>query len=475
MASNRQQALPAGTLIDGFEIRRVLGTGGFGVTYLGFDTSLERPVAIKEYCPEGIAVRAEGDTTLSPGDEDLAEAYSYGLTRFLDEARTLARFHHPSIVRVQRFVEANGTGYLIMDFEQGGTLWQLLRRSAPLDEAAVRGVLVPLLEGLEMVHGQSYLHRDIKPSNILMREHGSPVLLDFGAARLALEQQGGALTVLITPGYAPLEQYSATDQQGPWSDLYALGATAFHCMTGTAPMAATERIARLHGGEGDPVPGVLEGASDRYSNLLIENVLWMLEPVAGERPRSTSEVLDALRPGNLTRPASGEPTVAATLLMHDVETGPATVPATDFEPSPALTQGLMSLLEEHAGRVARRVVAPAMERSGCYDDLVEHLAGFVLDPQRQGEFRTRARALRTGDGAGQPDAVASDAASPDAGLPETVTEQARELLAEYVGPIAALLVEQAAGRTSDRDAFHDLLAGELEDDAERREFLSRLK
>ena len=207
MLTNREQALPPGTLIDGFEIRRVIGTGGFGVTYLGFDTSLERPVAIKEYCPQGIAQRSPGDTTLIPGEPELEEQYTYGLTRFLDEARVLARFHHPSIVHVHRFLEANGTGYLIMDMEQGQTLWRVLRGSKTLDEESILGVLVPVLEGLEVVHSQNYMHRDIKPPNIFLRDKGAPVLLDFGSARQALEQQGNQLTVLVTgPPKAPDEE-----------------------------------------------------------------------------------------------------------------------------------------------------------------------------------------------------------------------------------------------------------------------------
>ena len=203
MASNRQQALDVGTLIDGFEIRSVIGTGGFGVTYHAFDTSLERSVAIKEYCPQGIAARVPGATTLRAVAVEAEEAFNYGLTRFLDEARTLAKFQHPSIVHVHRFLEANGTGYLIMDFEQGKTLWDVLRHDAPIDEASVLALLIPLLEGLEVVHEQSFLHRDIKPANVLMRAKGAPVLLDFGAARLAMEQQSLHMTVMLTPGYAP--------------------------------------------------------------------------------------------------------------------------------------------------------------------------------------------------------------------------------------------------------------------------------
>jgi serine/threonine protein kinase len=460
MASNRQQALPSGTVIDGFEVRRVLGTGGFGVTYLAYDTSLERPVAIKEYCPQGIAVRTPGDTTLAPGDPELEGAFSYGLSRFLDEARTLARFHHPSIVRVQRFLEANGTGYLIMDLEQGDTLWHTLRRRPPLEDAAVMALLVPILEGLEMVHGESILHRDIKPANILLRHKGGPVLLDFGAARLAMERQAGNMTILLTPGYAPLEQYSPTDQQGPWSDIYALGATAYHCMTGQAPMAATERIARVHSGEADPVPQQLAQAGGAYSNLLCETVLWMLETVASKRPQSTAELLQGLRPTRASTTTVAVPAGAATR-------------ASDFEPTPELTQSLQSTLEAHAGRVARRVVAPAVARAASYEELIEHLAGFVIDPERQEAFRSEATQVRA-----RSEAAGSDAATPAVPTPSLSAELlagAAAHLAHFVGPIAELLVEQAAATATTREQLHELLAQELDDAHERREFLSRVK
>ena len=367
MASNRQQALPAGTMIEGFEIRRVIGTGGFGGTYLGFDTSLERPVAIKEYCPLGIAQRTPGDTTLEPGEPELEEQYSYGLTRFLDEARVLARFHHPSIVHVHRFLEANGTGYLIMDMEQGQTLWRALRRSKVLDEASVLGVLVPILEGLEVVHAQSFLHRDIKPPNIFLRDQGAPVLLDFGAARQALEQQGTQLTVLLTPGYAPVEQYSSTDQQGPWSDLYALGATIYHCMTGEAPVSATDRISRVHGGQSDPVRDALDHCDARYSERLVQCVLWMLETAAGHRPQSTSELLSEIRPAGV----AVVPTTAGNVTaLNASNRGPADA----FQATPELTRALQNTLERHAGKVARKVVPPAIGRASNYDELVDHLA-----------------------------------------------------------------------------------------------------
>jgi serine/threonine protein kinase len=481
MASNRQQALTAGVLIDGFEIRQVIGTGGFGVTYQAFDTSLERAVAIKEYCPQGIASRDPGDTTLRPSSNDNEEAFTYGLTRFLDEARTLAKFNHPSIVHVHRFLEANGTGYLIMDFEQGQTLWGVLRRQAPLDESAVLELLIPILEGLRVVHEQSFLHRDIKPANVLMRDQGAPVLLDFGAARLAMEQQGSELTVMLTPGYAPLEQYSSTDQQGAWTDLYALGATAYHCMIGQAPMAATERIAHLHSRQPDEVNTRLQDASGRYSTLLLETVQWMMEPIADRRPKSADAVLRELMQ------AQSEANLGSTTVAG------STSVAESFDASSALTQSLQDTLEKHAGRIARKVVPRAVSSAKNYDELVNHLAGYVLNPENEIEFRSTATQLHkqtresatpapidTGSSPSERRAAeaatrAEESAAPATSLRDEVLSRAQTKLAMYVGPIAAVLVEEAASQTTQAEQFHALLAKEIDDPDERSEFLAAVK
>jgi serine/threonine protein kinase len=482
MASNRQQALDAGTLIDGFEIRSVIGTGGFGVTYHAFDTSLERSVAIKEYCPQGVAARVPGTTTLRAVVAEAEAAFNYGLTRFLDEARTLAKFQHPSIVRVHRFLEANGTGYLIMDFEQGKTLWDVLRLDAPLDEAAVLALLIPLLEGLEVVHEQSFLHRDIKPANVLMRAKGAPVLLDFGAARLAMEQQSGHMTVMLTPGYAPIEQYSATDQQGPWTDLYALGGTAYHCMIGRAPMAATERVARLHSDQADEVNERLQDAAGRYSASLIETARWMMEPIAKRRPKNAQQVLQELR---TIEHARG--TTSHTASAHK------TPLRADFEATPALTQALQNTLEKHAGTIARKVVPRAINTAASYDDLVNYLAGFVLNPQQQIEFRERAANLPvrsseaatkiyqhdTAESAARSKSPYTRTGSEEAGtatsLRAEVVTNAHGHLAQYVGPIAAVLIEEAVAQTTDISRFHALLADEIDDPSDRRKFLAAVQ
>jgi serine/threonine protein kinase len=480
VTTNRQQALPDGTLVESFEIRRILGTGGFGVTYLGFDKSLERDVAIKEYFPQGIAVRKAGDTTLGPNSSDTEEPFQYGLTRFLDEARVLARFSHPSVVRVHRFLEANGTGYLIMDFEEGRSLWQVLRLKESLEERQMRAILLPILDGLKLVHSQKFLHRDIKPDNIFLREAGAPVLLDFGAARLALEQQAGALTVMLTPGYAPIEQYSSTDQLGPWTDLYALGATSYHCMTGKAPLSATERVAALHSNAADPVPLALDGLRGRYSDAFVDAVRWMLEPSASARPPSTEALLETLGDAD-AMPATVDVDGIPTQLAPSARgSGPSTGGGADFAGTPELVTALESALEKCAGKVAHRVVRPAVAGAARYEDLVRHLSGFILDENKQTAFVEHAQdlpaTLELAPPDTQPEASQGTEAPPDTrSLREEVVRHAERALANFVGPIAGILVEQAATQTSDRDEFYRLLAEELDDPAERAQFLGSLE
>ena len=199
-----RNALPLETSLLEYRLEGVLGAGGFGITYLALDTHLEKQVAIKEYLPTDLAMRAL-DGSVVPVATEHEHDYQWGLERFIQEARTLARFSHPHIVRVIRYFEANGTGYMVMDYEKGESLNQLLRHSAPPDEPRLRAILMPLLDGLQAVHEAGFLHRDIKPSNIFLREAGGPVLLDFGAARAAVGGATRSMTAVLTPGYAPLE------------------------------------------------------------------------------------------------------------------------------------------------------------------------------------------------------------------------------------------------------------------------------
>jgi len=226
------QSLPKGALIGKYEITQVLGIGGFGITYKAWDRRLECNVAIKEYLPVEYAFRDPNTTDVQPHSNTTAKEYSVGLQRFLEEARTLAKFKDPNIVRVVDHIEANGTAYLVMDYEEGETLSNRLKREGTLSESALLAIILPILNGLRTLHSVSILHRDIKPGNIYLRLNGSPVLIDFGSAKQHQVEQTRSVTTMVTAGYAPYEQYSNRRKQGPYTDLYALGATMHRCING---------------------------------------------------------------------------------------------------------------------------------------------------------------------------------------------------------------------------------------------------
>src|SRR6188768_335984 len=234
-------ALPASYRINEYEIERPLGGGGFGITYLARDGNLNLPVAIKEYFPNDLALRGANNTVLVRGGQsEVQEQYDWGLERFLDEARALATFRHPNIVRVLRYFRDNGTAYIVMEYETGLALKRWVPMNAPLTQRAVLGIVRPLLDGLEQVHKSGFLHRDIKPDNVYVRADGSPVLLDFGSARRV--QANRELTNIVSPGFAPFEQYHSQGNQGPWTDIYSLGAVMYWMTTGKKPIESAARV-----------------------------------------------------------------------------------------------------------------------------------------------------------------------------------------------------------------------------------------
>ncbi|MDE2564581.1 MAG: serine/threonine protein kinase, partial [Burkholderiales bacterium] len=241
--SDQPNALPAGTRLGEYEVRGVIGIGGFGIVYRAFDHALEREVAIKEYMPASLAGRTQALQVSLRSQAD-AETFALGLKSFVQEARLLAQFDHPSLVKVLRFWEANGTAYMAMPVLQGRTLKQLRRAmDGPPTEAWLRALLQALLGAVERLHAQGVYHRDIAPDNILVEPDGRPVLLDFGAARRVIGDQTHTLTAILKPAYAPIEQYAEAGavRQGPWTDLYALGATLHYLMLGRPPPPATAR------------------------------------------------------------------------------------------------------------------------------------------------------------------------------------------------------------------------------------------
>lgn len=302
-------ALPAGYRLHEYRIDAVLGQGGFGITYLATDVNLHASVAIKEYLPAQFAQRAR-DSTVRPRRIDNVRTLLDGLDQFLVEARTLATFRHPNIVRVARFFEANRTAYMVLDYERGKSLtdwWQGRGRAAPalsrllgarkggadagappVSEPDLLLLLAPLLDGLALVHRTGVLHRDIKPDNISVRdEDGSLVLLDFGAARPA---SGGAVDApaILTPGYAPIEQYLG-DHQGPWTDLYALAATLYWMVCGQRPREAPDRQAAPQA----DVSAEAAGAG-RYSAAFLRAIDWALQLRPEDRPQSVEAFRRAL-------------------------------------------------------------------------------------------------------------------------------------------------------------------------------------
>jgi serine/threonine protein kinase len=277
-------ALPDGTeLVGDYRIKRVLGAGGFGITYLADEKALARLVTIKEYFPADFAARQA--TNASPRSKEVAGDYQWGLDRFIEEAQTLARFDHPNVVRVHRYFRANNTAYMVLHFEEGGSFKSWLKglKRAPR-QAELDNMVAPLLDALEIIHKANFLHRDIAPDNIMVRRDGSPVLIDFGSARGQIASHSRTVSALVKPGYSPYEQYATTtSSQGPWTDIYALGATLYHALTGKRPPDAPSRMLS------DEYVPASEAALSSYRSGFLRAIDKALRLEVGERPQSIAE------------------------------------------------------------------------------------------------------------------------------------------------------------------------------------------
>jgi len=321
-------ALPAQHRLHWYVLERVLGQGGFGITYLARDANLDQPVAIKEYLPVDVATR-RADATVRARTEEQNDRYRWGLDRFIREARTLAKFDHPNIVRVLSVFEHNNTAYMVMRFEEGENLAALLERRRTLPEDELMRVVLPILDGLELVHDAGFIHRDIKPDNIHIRDDGSPVLLDFGSARHSMGH-ARTVTILVAPGYAPFEQYySSGENQGPWTDLYSLGATCYRAIAGIPPMDAITRSKGILGSTREILVPAATIGSGRYTPEFLKAVDHALAFTEKERPQTIAEWRRELTAGGkpAARPASGAiPEVRATAPATAVP-APAAAPA----------------------------------------------------------------------------------------------------------------------------------------------------
>ncbi len=464
MPDSYQHALPDGTRIENYEINGVLGLGGFGITYIAFDHSLQRDVAIKEYLPDGLALRSSDGNTLTPVTKDSIKDFEYGLGRFLDEARTLARFNDPNIVRVTRYIKTNGTAYLVMDYEQGESLATYLKKTAALpEEETVRALLIPILRGLKNVHAQNFLHRDIKPANIFLRKEGPPLLLDFGAARQALNNQTQALTKMVTPGYAPLEQYHSAEKQGPWSDIYGLGTTMLHCVSGYPPPSATERIAAIYDDSADPIDEVFEVVQRNYSGQLHDLIKWMVKSQPKERPQSIDEVLEFLGVEDDSVPS---------VKLIDNNSGDPAAPLSD-EVIDAVTMHLT----RHIGPMANVLVRKAGKQVADVEVLTMLLSRFIPHEDAKTEFLGQTKIIREEHNEITPPDVAAAAvedslqsATGNHEFDSVLINNAEKHLSAYLGPMARIVVSKTANRCNNNKDFLNELAKEIPADR-KKEFL----
>lgn len=275
--------LPNGTRLGDFEIVGLLGVGGFGIVYRAHDRALDRDVALKEYMPSSLASRAQANVHINSTRH--AEMFQAGLRSFINEARMLAHFDHPALVKVYQFWEANGTAYMVMPYYRGNTLKQTLQaNSGPPDEAWLRKMLAQLLDALELIHAQQCFHRDIAPDNILMLDDARPLLLDFGAARRAIEGMTQAFTVILKQGYAPIEQYAEVPgmHQGAWTDLYALASVVHYAIDGRSPVPAVARIIN------DPFVPLASRYAGKYSERFLAAIDQALAVKPEQRPQSVA-------------------------------------------------------------------------------------------------------------------------------------------------------------------------------------------
>jgi serine/threonine protein kinase len=287
MPAQANQPLPEGHQLLNYRILRVLASGGFSIVYLAHDEN-ETPVAIKEYLPSTLALRtASGAVPVVP--EAHAAAFRYGMKCFFEEGRALATLVHPNVVRVLNFFRANETVYLVMRYERGRTLQEHIHaHRGALRESWVRNTFAALLNGLREVHSNKLLHLDIKPGNVYLRSDGTPLLIDFGAARQMLWGELPALPPMYTPGYASPEHHADRARLGPWSDAYSVGATIYACVTADAPPSAEERL------EKDRMVPARKAGAGKYSSELLDTVDWCMRLNHLERPQSVFALQKAL-------------------------------------------------------------------------------------------------------------------------------------------------------------------------------------
>jgi len=300
MAQQVNHPLPAGFQIDEYRIERQLSMGGFSIVHVATDPE-GKTVAIKEYLPNTLALRTEGKTAPVIAEDHLP-AFRYGMKCFFEEGRSLASLSHPNVIRVLNFFRANDTVYMVMEYERGRTLQELIQKnSTTVTENFIRNVFTKMLNGLREVHSHRLLHLDLKPSNIYMRNNHVPVLIDFGAARQTLASDTPMLKPMYTPGFASPEHYHQRSLLGPWSDIYSVGASMYACISGSTPLSADARL------ENDRLEPAMVRWEGKYSDQLLETIDWCLCLNHRYRPQSVFALQKALTEMVVAPPNTSQP------------------------------------------------------------------------------------------------------------------------------------------------------------------------
>jgi serine/threonine protein kinase len=412
-----------------YAIEKVLGGGGFGITYLARDLNLSLLVALKEYLPADLAMRA-ADGTVTPLGEASADDFLWGLERFIDEARALATFSHRNIVRVLRYFAVNGTAYIVMEYQSGYSLKQWLPRHTPLGRGDLLNLILPLLDGLELIHQAGFLHRDIKPDNIFMRGDGTPVLIDFGAARRTTTGQD--LTKIITPGFAPFEQYHSKGNQGPWSDLYSLAAVMYWIVSGEKPLESASRLKR-----DDMVPAARSDHHQLIGEPILGAIDWALSLDEQRRPQSVAAFRARLLgdTGHETRKLEADDmTIPLSRMTQARDMPPRTAPGA----GPLTQEGargnlVCTVLFLDIVAYSKASVSEQYELKNRFN----HLIAANLSPDREAERIT----LDTGDGAaicfmGDPEEVLAIALRIRRGF--TPEDRLKVRMGLHIGPVRVL-------------------------------------
>lgn len=380
MGEGDTASLPPGLKLADYVIERPLGGGGFGITYLARDSNLQLPVAIKEYYPSELVSRApDHSVSVRTTSTEHREQYDWGLERFLDEARALATFRHPNIVRVLRYFREHGTAYIVMEYESGLPLKRWVPHNLPLTRKAVLGIVEPLLDGLEAVHNSGFLHRDIKPDNIYVRADGTPVLLDFGAARRVSADKD--MTNIVSPGFAPFEQYHSQGNQGPWTDIYSIGAVMYWMTTGRKPAESASRVK-----QDTMLPATSLAEASVFGESLLKAIDWALHPDEGKRPQTVAAFREAVR-GPAKEDASG-----ATQVDVEIQFEKSNAPTSPPTTSPSQRRNLLgTIMFLDVVGYSKRSVTDQVAVKKMFNDMLGSALKTVPEDSRI--------AIDTGDGA----------------------------------------------------------------------------